>query len=50
MKTFVPALLLASSILAAFDAPAQAPTLVKDIYPGASATATPRAAFDRLRL
>lgn len=48
MKTFVPALLLASSILAAFDAPAQAPTLVKDIYPGASATATPRAAFDRL--
>ena len=27
MKTVVPALLLASSILAAFDAPAKAPTL-----------------------
>jgi ELWxxDGT repeat protein len=48
MKTFVPALLLASTILAGSDAPAQAPTLAKDIYPGVSATASSPAAIDRL--
>ncbi len=48
MKASVRALLLVSSFFAAAGALAQAPTLVKDIYPGVSATAASRAVIDRV--
>ena len=41
-------LLLAGSILAAAGASAQAPALVKDIYPGVSSTATSPASFEQI--
>ena len=47
MKTRVPALLLASSISAAASAFGQAPTLVMDVSPGASATAAAGVRFER---
>ncbi|HPA51825.1 MAG TPA: hypothetical protein PLP50_09490 [Thermoanaerobaculia bacterium] len=48
MNLRVPALLFATAVLTSTGALGQAPTLVKDIYPGSSATATSRAGFDRI--
>ena len=48
IRVRLPNVLLAASILVAAGARAQAPTLVKDISPGVSATASPRAAIDRV--
>ncbi len=48
VRAGLPGLLLAGSILAASDGVAQAPTLVKDIFPGVSPTATAGAGFERI--
>ncbi len=48
IRARLPYLLLAGSILAATGARAQAPTLVKDIYPGVSSTASAGAGFERI--
>ena len=47
MKLVAPALLLASTVSVAAGALAQAPTLVKDVFPGASATAAAGVRFER---
>ncbi len=48
MRFRLPLPLLATTLLASAGALGQAPTLVKDIFTGVSASATPRAAFDRI--